>query len=222
MISRFLKLVTLEFVSAALLCALSIAIFALLADETVIESEDIFDSRMFGFMSSLTSTTNTKIALFITIFGSGEFLIPAYALILFYFLKKRKYHVAAVIAVFSLISTVSGWMLKDIFHRARPLTPLIQGVGGYSFPSGHSLGGFTFVGVVIYMIFLSKVSLTGKWILAILSFLFGVLIGLSRIYLHVHFASDVLGSLFVALTWLCLSFIVLLQFQNFSEKRMIR
>lgn len=205
---KYLKLFTIEFLVALLLCALPVILFAMLADEVVIEQEDIFDARMFDVMRTIITPLNTKIALFITFFGSGAFLIPAYLLIIAYCITTRQPRLAVMTGVIGLVSTISVWVLKDIFHRSRPLTPLVEGVGGYSFPSGHSLGGFTFFGVIIYLIFYSKVSKPSKYVFAVLAFLFGVMIGLSRIYLHVHFASDVAGSLFVALTWLSLFGIV--------------
>ena len=215
--SWYLKLFTMEFLVAGLLCLSSILLFALLTDEIIIEKEDIFDAKTFTLMQSYTSPINTKIALFVTFFGSGFFLIPAYLLIIFFFLKLKKAYYSILIAVVAIVSMLSGWALKEIFHRSRPLLPLVPGAGGYSFPSGHSLGGFTFCGVIIYLAWISKASRFSKWMISVFSFLFGLLIGLSRIYLHVHFASDVLGSFFITVIWLSLSFI----FLRFFQKRLL-
>ena len=114
-----------------------------------------------------------------------------------------------MVAIVALVSLLSGWLLKDIFQRPRPIQPLISGAGGYSFPSGHSLGGFTFSGVLIYLLWNSTIRTSLKWILSLALSVFALLIGLSRIYLRVHFASDVLGSLLVTIVWLSLTFIVL-------------
>ena len=212
--NSYLKLFTLEFLIAGSVCLSAILLFTYVADEVVIEKEDLFDARTFDMMRSLTSSFNTNLALIITFFGSGYFLIPVYLVIIIFFIKSNKRHYSILVAVIAIISLVSGWALKEIFHRSRPPLPLVPGAGGYSFPSGHSLGGFTFCGVIIYLICHSKASLLNKWLLSILSFLFGLLIGLSRIYLHVHFASDVLGSFFITIVWLSLSFIFFRVFQK--------
>ena len=114
-----------------------------------------------------------------------------------------------MVAIVASVSLLSGWLLKDIFHRTRPISPLISDAGGYSFPSGHSLGGFTFSGVLIYLLLLTSIPNYLKWILSVLLILFAFLIALSRIYLRVHFASDVFGSLLVTIVWLSLTFILL-------------
>ena len=89
----------------------------------------------------------------------------------------------------------------------RPPYPLVTGAGGYSFPSGHALGGFIFTGVIIYLIWKTSKKIHIKCIMSILFAAFGFLIGLSRIYLHVHYATDVAGSLLVALTWLSMTYL---------------
>jgi undecaprenyl-diphosphatase len=100
-----------------------------------------------------------------------------------------------------------GWILKTTFHRIRPQFPLIGGAGGYSFPSGHALGGFIFSGVLLFLVWNTQKKYSLKWINSVFISVFGISIGLSRIYLHVHYATDVIGSLFVTLAWFSLSYI---------------
>jgi undecaprenyl-diphosphatase len=137
---------------------------------------------------------------------------------MFYYSKQQKKKEAILIGVVALISVLSIFLLKDLFHRHRPPSPLIPGVNGYSFPSGHSLSGFTFSGIMIYLISKSTIQPYKKWIYAILLFLFAVLIGMSRIYLRVHYPSDVIGGLLVTTVWLALTFMAILN----VEKRQLR
>lgn len=188
---------------------LSILLFSIISDEVVIEKENSFDITVFRYLSSFTSPSATKVALFVTTFGSGYFLLPAYLFIILYLVKIKKAREAIIVSTIATVSELSGWLLKFLFHRPRPSLPLISGTGGFSFPSGHSLGGFTFSGVLIYLLWQTSLNASLKWTLYFFLIIFSLLIGLSRIYLRFHFASDVLGSLLVTVVWLSLTFILL-------------
>jgi undecaprenyl-diphosphatase len=205
----YFRISVIEFLVAMGVFLFAIALFSLIADEVVIENDNFFDLKVFNFIASYESPTVTKVARFVTNFGSGLFLIPAYLTIIFYLKKVKRIQEAIMVAIVASLSLLSGWLLKDIFHRARPISPLISGAGGYSFPSGHSLGGFTFSGVLIYLLLLTSKPNYLKWTLSVLLILFAFLIALSRIYLRVHFASDVFGSLLVTIVWLSLTFILM-------------
>ena len=64
---------------------------------------------------------------------------------------------------------------------------------GYSFPSGHSIVSMAFYGFLIYLIYKNIQNKYLKWILCIILSILIILIGISRIYLGVHYASDVIG-----------------------------
>jgi undecaprenyl-diphosphatase len=101
-------------------------------------------------------------------------------------------------------SSVLNLLLKGIFHRARPDIHRIIEAAGYSFPSGHSMSAFTMYGITIY--FLWK-HLRRGWVrtgVAMLCLFMVVMIGLSRIYLGVHYPSDVIGGYFISAAWLTL------------------
>ena len=205
----YLNLFSIELIIALVTGIVSVLLFAFIADEIVMEKEGAFDDKIFALIAPFVSPANTNLFLFITFFGTGFFLLPAYLLIIIYLLKKNKTHYGIMVASLAIVSMLSGWAFKQIFHRGRPLLPLVHGAGGYSFPSGHSLGGFTFSGVIIYLVSRSGMTAISKWSISIFAFLFGALIGISRVYLHVHFASDVLGSLAITIIWLSISMICL-------------
>jgi len=99
--------------------------------------------------------------------------------------------------------------LKQFFHRHRPQLPIIKGISGYSFPSGHSLSSFVFCAILIYLLWKGAMHISTKIALTILLVLCPLLIGLSRIILNVHFATDVIGGFCLAAIWVILSFIIL-------------
>src|SRR5678810_1097061 len=92
-----------------------------------------------------------------------------------------------------------------IRDSARPDIPVIEKVGGYSFPSGHALIGVVFYGLVIFVIWHEVKQKWLKIALTIFFVLFILLISFSRIYLRVHYASDVIAGIAVGFIWLVLS-----------------
>ena len=86
-----------------------------------------------------------------------------------------------------------------------PDIPVIEKVDGYSFPSGHALIGVVFYGLVIFVIWHEVKQKWLKILLTIFFVLFILLISFSRIYLSVHYASDVIAGIAVGFIWLVLS-----------------
>lgn len=101
--------------------------------------------------------------------------------------------------------------VKDIYERVRPdqIDHLVQ-QGGYAFPSGHAMGSMIVYGGILFLILrylkTARRQTSGvKWLLIILFGLLILLIGLSRIYLGVHYPSDVIGGFSLGFAWMCLS-----------------
>ncbi len=116
---------------------------------------------------------------------------PFYAVIIIFLLGiilwvKNKKKDAAFLVAISFVSAVSVFLIKQIFMRPRPLIQFIA-EKGYSFPSGHSLIAVIIFGSFVYFFF-KKV--WGVWIYSLFCVL---IVGLSRIYLNVHWFSDVIG-----------------------------
>jgi undecaprenyl-diphosphatase len=195
------------FIVFTLLTISSFLIFVLI-QYIISQKNNVIDYKIFLLVRQVTNPTGVKIAKIVTILGTGNFLVPAYILIIT-FLRKRNYtNLVYKTSITAISGLLLGWVLKSIFHRSRPLGHLVSGAGGYSFPSGHALGGFIFSGIVLYLVWNMKFNYFVKWTCTILFSLFGICIGLSRIYLHVHFATDVLGSFFIAIWWLSLMHIL--------------
>lgn len=203
----WIAIFTRDFVLAISLFFIAFILFSIIADEIVINKKDWFDSAMFAQINRLHSPANNKVALFITSLGTGIFLIPAYLLILFYLVRTKRRNTAALVASVAAVSLLLSALLKSVFQRARPPFKHLDYVAGFSFPSGHSMVGFTFCGIVVYLLWTLPFNKIVRVALSIFVAVMAVLIGLSRIYLNVHFASDVLGSLLVNVMWLSLCFV---------------
>jgi membrane-associated phospholipid phosphatase len=164
-----------------------------------------FDQTVFDFTAPHITPERTRFMLFITFFGNHLFLIPANLLLLSFFIIKKHNRLAFGIVLVSLGGLSIKLTLKQLFHRLRPGNPLIEGgVPGFSFPSGHALMSVAFYG---FLIWLTAHHIHNKWwqrvIIAFLLF-FIVTISFSRIYLRLHYTSDVIAGLCTGFIWLSL------------------
>jgi undecaprenyl-diphosphatase len=203
---------TISAFSFELLAFFSLLIFSLsliyfLVHSVIPEKQNMIDHTAFILIQPYISEKYTLIAQWVTFFGTGSFLIPAYLFIFLYLLRNNFIQYAVMVVVMVMSSLLLGWILKPMFHRSRPPFPLVSGAGGYSFPSGHALGGFIFSGVLLFLVWKTGKNIYQKYMISFFVISFGLGIGLSRIYLHVHYATDVMGSLFITLAWFSLSYI---------------
>ncbi|MDI3320406.1 phosphatase PAP2 family protein [Pinibacter soli] len=203
----WIEVFTRDFILAISLFFIAFILFSIIADQIVVNKKDWFDSTVFEQVNRLHSPSNNGIAIFITSLGTGIFLIPTYLLILFWLIRAKHRNTAALVASVAFVSLLLSALLKNVFQRARPPFKHLDYVAGYSFPSGHSMVGFTFCGIVMYLLWTLPFRKIVRIVFSIIVAVIAILIGLSRIYLNVHFASDVLGSLLVNVMWLSLCFV---------------
>jgi membrane-associated phospholipid phosphatase len=190
--------------------AIFLAILFFLTNEIVLENETSFDISVFNFLDRFRSPGATSVFTFFTFFGSINFLLPAYILLSLYFIFFKKNNARSFnIAAIGLSSGLLLRFVKNIFQRHRPPNPLIENVSGFSFPSGHSFSSFTFVGVIIYMLWESKADVSWKWAGTAVLFILATIIAFSRVYLQVHYASDVIAGFCLSFVWLSLCIFIL-------------
>ena len=147
----------------------------------------------------LISDFATPIAKFITNFGGAIFLIIA-TIILFVLIKNKKIGFSIISNL--VIVTILNQLLKNILQRPRPTEFRIVEETGYSFPSGHSMASMAFYGYLIYLIYKYVKNKYLKWTLIVLLGILICTIGISRIYLGVHYTSDVLGGFLISISYL--------------------
>ena len=168
---------------------------------------DSFDFSVFTlFGEHIQSAFMNFVAEFITFFGGSEFVIPMAVIgaILISFKKTRKFGMAVLFAV--LVGTLlTNLVMKPLFDRPRPYVyyaenPLFMSwynfAGAHeesdkSFPSGHTTAAFE-LGIAIFLVMKNKKI---AWIFPV----FSLLVGLSRIYLMVHYVTDVIGGMCVGI-----------------------
>ena len=178
------------------------------------------DERVFSYLSHFVNNTNTLIMQFFTFIGSHFFLLPAWLVVItfYYFIRKNKwYFVKMIIIAVSNLLLMFG--LKFFFNRPRPLIPLLKEVPGLSFPSGHAFMSFTFFGMLIYIVYREVKNIWLKWILIFILAIIILLIGLSRVYLRVHFASDVIAGFCFGVLSLVILLWMLRQIEKYNAKK---
>jgi membrane-associated phospholipid phosphatase len=214
-----IKLFSLEIFVLMGIFTVALTVFITIARMVFEGKTQDFDNRALVFISGYVTNINTTVMQAFTFLGTHTFLIPANLLLTAWFLliKKRRWYSVKIPSV-ALSSLLLMFILKLIFHRDRPVSPLLRAAKGFSFPSGHALMGVTFYGLLIVMVWQIVQQPWLKWTLSVFLVLLILAIGLSRIYLRVHYASDVLAGFSVGLVWLLLSLRILSSIEKYSKK----
>lgn len=184
------------------LIILFISIVLLLAIIEDILDDDIisFDEAGYRYVEKyLIREPITVIAKFITNFG-GPVLLVIISAILLIAIKDKK--IGITIPINLALAALTNFTLKNILQRQRPIEHRIIDEKGYSFPSGHSMIGMAFYGFLIYLIYRKVKNKYIKWTLIMGLILLIVTVGVSRIYLGVHYTSDVIAGFLVAFSYL--------------------
>lgn len=196
-----------EFFGLRLLVGLILAVGALiffgwLANGIFAGEAKIFDDAVRQTVNRAASPALTQLMIFISFVGSAFVLAPIgiVAVIIFLRLKWRRATVLFVIAMAGEI--VLSLALKEFFRRPRPEAFFgYELPSSYSFPSGHALGAFCFFGILAWLVSTRMEKRTTRILIRIAAIILIFLIGFSRIYLGVHYPSDVIGGYSAALVW---------------------
>lgn len=219
-VKSWVALFTLEFILALLFLLLSAAVFSWMADYIFISKRVQFDNAVYAWVHAGATAERTRWVQWFTALGSGTVLLPVYVLVLVYLLLKKRRLLAIAVFTIALCSMLLNQLLKGIFQRSRPALEHLDHVRGYSFPSGHSMGAFTFCGLMLLLLWQSRLP---RWLqagLTVVLLLYACAIAWSRVYLGVHYASDVIGGFLVTVLWLSLCFMVfhLIRHRNNRKK----
>lgn len=201
--NKFIKLILL----GVTIISFVVIVRLLLHDDLV-----VFDTLIYNFVSQFRNPILTLFFKIITSLSSFKFLFTV-SLLLFIIFKNKKYSILSFINLTFIVCV--NQLLKIIFLRERPFDWMIIDVGGYSFPSGHAMVSTAFYGMLMFLISLLDIDNKIKKILNILLTILIVLICVSRIYLGVHYASDVIGGLCFSLGYL----IIITTFINFYIRK---
>ena len=158
----------------------------------------VIDTKVYSFIiNNIMNDGLTPILKAITELGGVAFTVLAGVLI-FMFCKKNRWFITIDLVGVTLVNQV----IKHIIRRPRPNVLRLVEESGYSFPSGHSMVSMAFYGIIIYLVYKNVSNKYLKWILIILLSLLILSIGFSRIYVGVHYFTDVAGGFLLGLAYL--------------------
>lgn len=189
----------------AMLVFLSLISFFVLVKMVLIDENEALDREIYSLIEPHTNETTSRIMVIYSWIGGTRFMLPANILLICYCLFIRKDRWQSIkLGVIALSSVCVMHLLKLLFNRPRPLIPLLEPAHGLSFPSGHAMTSITFFGLFIYLTIKHLKNTYLKILLVVLLLSFIVIIGYSRVYLRVHFPSDVLAGYSMGTIWLVL------------------
>jgi len=191
--------------------ALMLTTFGTLAWETLFRNTMVlFDDSFVWLIRYFANPALDKIMIIITDigFGTSYIVIVAASFLLLTYLKCWREMGALTICLAG--GAVLSFLLKFSFHRTRPDLFRVVQETGYSFPSGHALATMCFYGMAAYLIMRTIDSWRGRLAVMTLAVILSVAIGISRIYLGVHYPTDVIAGYAAGSMWLafCVSLLM--------------
>jgi len=196
--------------------AILLFIFAFITKELLKDELKGFDTAIYSFIISIKSPVVTQIFKSITFFASPVFLIIL-SILLFFIFKNKKYGLLS--AVNLIVITIINQILKFTFTRERPFEWMLIEESGYSFPSGHAMVSMAFYGMLIFLIWQTQISKTKKKLWTIVLTVLILLIGISRIYLGVHYASDIIGGFTLSLSYLIIATSIVMYYLKYKHSK---
>ena len=193
---------------------LALWVFASLADNIWEGESFAFDSQVIGLARGVSSAGLTTLMMGVTMLGDWRVLAVLGVVFGVVWWRRGQRSQVVMLALASLGGAALDQLLKLFFHRMRPETAgEVITVQGYSFPSGHAMMSLCFYGMLIYLLVHERSQLMRGLGLIAAVLLIGA-IGLSRVYLGVHYPSDILGGFTAGFAWLMANILGYRQYQE--------
>jgi len=199
---------SLEFLSLSLVLGIvasigSLVFFAWITDQVLEGETRHFDEVTRAAVHQFATPTLTATMRGISFVGSSLFLTTASVGMFIWMMSRGWKRDAWLLGITMLGAAILNTTLKLTFHRPRPM-PFFDLLPpeSFSFPSGHSLASFCFFGALASILTARITNTKINLLTWIVSALMVLLIGLSRIYLGVHYTTDVLAGFAAAFIWI--------------------
>lgn len=179
-----------------------VALFLFLMIRISLKGNFTFDYNLINFSSKIRSKGLTEVFKFITHFGS-MITVAVLAVVMAIVCKPIWVKIFSVVNVGFV--AIFCWVVKHIVQRPRPEGIALIKETGYSFPSAHTMGSVVFYGFLIFLVWKYFKNKPLKITFTILLSIFALLIGYTRVYLGVHYASDVLAGIVAGIEYLAVA-----------------
>jgi undecaprenyl-diphosphatase len=186
---------------ALLIAVMALFVFGWLAEEVLEGDTQKFDAFLRDAVHQLTTPGLTHLIQAFSVLGSVAVITALSLLAICIFVYFHHARTAALVAITMLGAGVLDLALKHTFHRARPMGFFGISPSSYSFPSGHALGSLCFYGVLAAILSARVRGRAARFCIWIATTILVTLIGFSRIFLGVHYPSDVIAGYCAAAVW---------------------
>lgn len=204
---KIVTLITTLGTTGFLVCLAIIYILAELSDEVLEKESFAFDKTILLWIHQYANPTLDQVMLIITKLGNPK-TMAFIALLTFSILLWRSYYDKAKVFAFNCLgATVLNYGLKLAFNKSRPQlwTSLISETS-YSYPSGHAMGSMVLYGFLAYLLSV-RYPQYNKLFYGMATVLIAA-IGFSRLYLGVHWPTDIVGGYGVGFLWITLCIVI--------------
>lgn len=174
------------------LCGVLVVLFLVILISILLGRSLFIDNTIMNIMVGMRHDGLTKVVKILTILGDKKFILVLVVAIsaALWFSKHKADAYMMCLNLFNIVVLNKG--IKYLVRRERPLDMLIE-KDGFSFPSGHSMLSLGVYGFLMFLIYKSNLSKKYKTILMTILTITIILVGLTRMYLGVHYPSDVIG-----------------------------
>ncbi len=175
-----------------------------------------FDDLVYNFIISFKSEALTTIMVFITGFSNAKLLVILSLITLIALIWKRK-EPLYIVGTLSF-AVVLNQILKYLIRRPRPSHLRLITESGFSYPSGHAMASTAFYGAMVLLLLNSSINKKVKYLLSTTLIILIILIGISRIYLGVHYPSDIIGGWLISYLILHLLILVRSKYEGINNR----
>jgi undecaprenyl-diphosphatase len=207
-------------VAGVVIAAIATWIFSELAERVMGGGTQAFDDMVLRWVATKHSPVMDRAMLEITALGTTTVVMMTVCVAALFLTLTRHQYSALLLLVATSGGSVLDWVLKLRFDRPRPhIFTWGTQVAMSSFPSGHAMSATIVYSTIAYLAARLQKRLWARWLTILLAVIVVLLIGSSRVYLGVHYPSDVLAGVIVGLAWAAFCMATLEAVQRFSERR---
>lgn len=205
---------------SALLFIVALNGFVEITDELADHELTELDKSVTEYVISFRSQALTAYFTFATELGDrNAYIVITIFLAGYYLFKRRSWKFILQTTIVLLLATFSNIVLKRVFKRARPTLEHLVTVNTLSYPSGHSMSAMAFYGFLVYLCLRYDMRRWLKMLLVVLLVVVILSVGISRVYLGVHFPSDVAAGFVGGLIWVAFCAVIFNLFELLRKRQ---